>query len=361
MMASIASINVNGLNDPRKTDAIFLNLKEAHNNIVFLQETHLNPVTVGNSISDDRWAGLKFHSFSPDNTKGVSTLISDQLNTVIHSHYACNKGHYLILDLSIDNNRVLLVNVYAPTGNPNGIKRRIETFLEIFRKLEEYPDEVQHVICGGDFNCVLDNHFDRSREINYVDRTSKLLSDNVRRFELEDIWRTLHPNQRQFTYKSTVNTYSRIDRFYTSRPSRSIFTSCEIEPFPHSDHDKVILYLAFTNIKLGPGVWQLNTSVLRDKEYVDLINDFWETWQGRKGDFASMSDWWEEGKINITKIFKKYSANRARKTRQKKSQLYKQLRNLNRKAQTTGEPRFIHLSKQISDEIKLIEAKQAEG
>ena len=160
-MASIASINVNGLNDPPKTDAIFLNLKEAKHDIVFLQETHLNPLTADKIISKDCWTGLKYHSFGIDNRKGVSILLSDKLNTVIHSSYACNKGHYLTLDLSIDNNRMLLVNVYAPTGNPNGTKRRIATFIELFNKIGEYPAEVEHLICGGDFNCVLNDNLDR--------------------------------------------------------------------------------------------------------------------------------------------------------------------------------------------------------
>ena len=360
-MMSIASINVNGLNDPLKTDAIFLNLNEAKHDIVLLQETHLNPVTADTIISKDRWDGPKFHSFGNDNRKGVSILLSNKLNTMIHSSYACNNGHYLILDLSIDNNRVLLINVYAPTGNPNGTKRRVQTFIELFRKIAAYPDDIEHVICGGDFNCVLNNYLDRSQPTNFVDRSSKLLADNIHKFELEDIWRTLHPKDKQFTHRSTVNTFGRIDKFYTSRNSRVTFTSCSIEPFPHSDHDKVILNLNFNGIKLGPGVWHLNTSALKEKEYVDLINEFWDKWRVRKEDFGSLSDWWEEGKLNISKISKKYLATRAKETRQKKSQLYKQLRNLNRKTQLTEEIRFINLSKKVSDEIKHIETQQAEG
>ena len=47
--------------------------------------------------------------------------------------------------------------------------------------------------------------------------------------------------------------------------------------------------------------------------------------------------------------------------KQKKSQLYRQLCNLNCKAQLTGELRFINLSKKVSEEIKYIETQQAEG
>ena len=138
--------------------------------------------------------------------------------------------------------------------------------------------------------------------VNYFDRTSKRLADSINKFGLEDIWRTLHPADKQYTFQSNVGTFIRIDRFYTSRASRANFTSCNIEPFPHSDHDKVILTLNFNGIKLGTGVWQLNTSGLKEEEYVNLINVFWESWQGKKGDFPSLSDWWEEGKSHISKI-----------------------------------------------------------
>ena len=76
-MANIASINVNGLNDPLKCEAIFQNLNRSKHNIVFLQETHLNAQTVRKAISSSRWRGKKFHSFSPDNWKGASILLSD--------------------------------------------------------------------------------------------------------------------------------------------------------------------------------------------------------------------------------------------------------------------------------------------
>ena len=77
-MANIASINVNGLNNPLKCEAIFQHLNRSKHDIVFLQETHLNPQTVTKAISSSRWKGNKFHSFSPDNWKGASILLSDK-------------------------------------------------------------------------------------------------------------------------------------------------------------------------------------------------------------------------------------------------------------------------------------------
>ena len=55
------------------------------------------------------------------NRKGVSILISDRLKTTIHSRHTSDTGHLIVLDLSIDDNRLILGTVYAPTGCLDGI------------------------------------------------------------------------------------------------------------------------------------------------------------------------------------------------------------------------------------------------
>ena len=162
-MANIASINVNGLNDSLKCEAIFQNLNRSKHDIVFLQETHLNAQTVRKAISSSRWRGKKFHSFSPDNWKGVSILLSDKLNPVIHSHNACSKGHYVFVDLSFGGKRVLLANIYAPTGNYAKTQQRKQLFSTVTSEIDKYSD-VDCVIIGGDFNCVINTCEDVVRQ-----------------------------------------------------------------------------------------------------------------------------------------------------------------------------------------------------
>ena len=55
--------------------------------------------------------------------------------------------------------------------------------------------------------------------------------------------------------------------------------SCEIKPCHYSDHDFVPLSIdtrSFCN--RGPGVWHLNTSVLSDPEYVNLIETLFDSY-----------------------------------------------------------------------------------
>ncbi len=261
-MACIANWNVNGLRDPRRCDTIFQHLFSKNFDIILLQETHLNSAEVDKTFAN--WKGKSFHSVSTDNRKGVSILISDKINTTIHSHHACNTGHYVILDLSIDDNRFILVNIYAPTGGKDGIAGRKQFLQNLQKDLDKYP-RIFPFIVGGDFNCVLNNDLDRSCNVAYVDQTVLYLKSFLTHFNLEDIWRTQNPTKKEFTYLSPLGSFSRLDKFYTSREFRDKFTNCFINSFPHSDHDKVILKLDFSKIKRGPGSWMLNSSILKDK------------------------------------------------------------------------------------------------
>ena len=177
----------------------------------------------------------------------------------------------------------------------------------------------------------------------------------IRKHDLEDIWRTLHPSEHKYTFASNVGTYSRIDRFYTSRHSRANFTKCDIIPFPLSDHKKVVLHFDLSQFKSGPGIWQLNSSVLRNSAYVSEMNNLIDELVDKRGSSDSPADWWEESKRAIADFSKKFCAKRAKQRRSKKSKLLKQLRNANRKAQ------FSLLAKRISNEIWETEISEAEG
>ena len=356
-MACVVSINVNGLNDPRRSDSILRHLYSLKLDILFLQETHLNPVNVNNVFS--QWPGTSFHSFGKDNRKGVSILISDRLKTTIHSRHTSDTGHLIVLDLSIDDNRLILSNVYAPTGGLDCIANRKEFFNELNKVLDNFPHDFP-IILGGDFNCVLDPS-DRSNPVNYVEKTANNLKAVLSSHALEDIWRIQNPSSKEFTFSSSRGSFSRIDKFYTSRNFRDIFNKPRIDTFPHSDHDRISLSLNFSAPKRGTGIWKLNTCILKEQEFINSINQFITDWEKSQESFPSLTEWWEHGKNTFVDIAKTYSRDRKKHFLRKKSKLLKQLRNAKRKAESSGDPRFQKLYKNISNEVKSLEASEAEG
>ena len=347
-MACVVSIKVNGLNDPRRSDSILRHLYSLKPDIFFLQETHLNPVNVNNVFS--QWPGTSFHSFGKDNRKGVSILISDRLKTTIHSRHTSDTGHLIVLDLSIDDNRLILGNVYAPTGGLDGIANRKEFFNELNKVLDNFTQDIP-IILGGDLNCVLDPS-DRSKPVSYVEKTAKNLKAVLSSYALEDIWRIQNPSSKEFTFSSSRGSFSRIDKFYTSRNFRDIFNKPRIDPFPHTDHDRISLTLNFSAPKGGPGIWKLNTSILKEQEFSSSINKFISDWEQSQESFPSLFEWWEHGKKTFVNIAKPYSRNPKKQLIRKKYKLLKQLRNAKRKAESPGDPRFVKLYKNISNKVK---------
>jgi len=55
---------------------------------------------------------------------------------------------------------------------------------------------------------------------------------------------------------------------------------------------------------------KLNTSILSEDSYFQLISDFWFSWQRRRQHFSSLLKWWEEGKSRIKGLSIKYCKNR---------------------------------------------------
>ena len=198
-MACVVSINMNGLNDPRCSDSILCHLYSLKPDILFLQETHPNPVHVNNVFP--QWPGTSFHSFGKDNRKDVSILISDRLKTTIHSRHTSDTGHLIVLNLSIEDNRLTLGNVYAPTGGLDSIANHKEFFNEWTKVLENFSQDFP-IILGGDFNCVLDP-LDHSSTVTYVEKTANNLKAVLSSYALEDIWRIQNPSSKEFTFSSS--------------------------------------------------------------------------------------------------------------------------------------------------------------
>lgn len=102
----------------------------------------------------------------------------------------------------------------------------------------------------------------------------------MKKLGLIDMWRHLHPKEKDFTYFSKLHSsYFRIDMFLISGTDCYRATQCDIEPITLSDHAPVILKL-----KIGPNkqfkYWRANVSLLNkeanQKEIKQAICDYIE-------------------------------------------------------------------------------------
>lgn len=90
---------------------------------------------------------------------------------------------------------VTLVNLYLPNANHS-------VFLELaLAKLGEFTEGA--VIVGGNMNLTLDPVLDASRNASHISyEVLKQVKKNFHAFHLVDIWRIVHPNQRDYTFYS---------------------------------------------------------------------------------------------------------------------------------------------------------------
>ena len=100
---------------------------------------------------------------------------------------------------------------------------------------------------------------------------------------------------------------------------------------------------------------------MKEQESISSINKFITDWEQSQESFPSLTEWWEHGKNTFVDIAKTYSRNRKKQFLRKKSKLLKQLRNAKRKAESLGDPPFQKLYKNISNEVKSLEASGAEN
>ena len=85
-----------------------------------------------------------------------------------------------------------------------------------------------------------------------------------------------------------------------------------ILPALFSDHSPIYASFKFTPLIKGPGIWKLNTSLLEDLEYIDLLTEMIEKW---KIEFASLENKnlvWDLLKYRIRETSTKYSKTKQR-------------------------------------------------
>ena len=281
---------------------------------------------------------------------GVVTLISSKCSDEIVSWK--KDSHCRIVSISIRSNDVdvNLVNIYAPT---NLAERKI-----FFDSLHEFFIPSDAIIIGGDFNCY-DNVLDKFGGNISIHKEYESLKND---FALVDVWRNLHPGSREFTwFNSSFSSGSRLDKFLVSRELLSPVVECNISPRPISDHDFVSLVFDIpTGVKRGPGVWNFNNSLLKDKDFCTTIKKLIDCHLRFLPSFASLQDWWEFLKLSIKEESIAFSHNKRRRLRKQQVSLTNKLIRL-RQRLVDGDDTVSILISDTESQLKARRVKEIEG
>ena len=263
---SIFSQNVRGLRGAEKRRQLFYKFQLSKHKIFFLQETHSTGEVETQWLSE--WGGQIFFSHGTSESKGVCILIKNNVTVDVHEVHTPIAGRCLLLDISIDNYRTTLCNIYAPNTDD------VDFFLDMTAKLEEVGNSCQ--IIGGDFNLVLDLSLDKKGGRQQTHENSRqFLQTWMEDNDMIDIYRLQHPDALRYTWSrrhpSLIS--CRLDFFLISFSFCDKAEQTDILPGYRSDHSAIALTLHFISNPRGPGFWKFNSSLLYDSEYVQLIKN----------------------------------------------------------------------------------------
>ena len=168
-------------------------LLSQHPDILLVQQTHLKESDI-EGIKDEWKAHGGKHSFFAKGytnilTKGGVGILLGSRNVFsnIKKPKILKEGRVLRLDLDICKVPFTILSVYAPN------KGKIEFFQE-FEDMVKIPTP-NHVICGGDWNCVEDVLLDRTNENAKCDPGIDILINFMKSRSLVDPFRHRHPEK----------------------------------------------------------------------------------------------------------------------------------------------------------------------
>ena len=260
--------NVKGLGRLLKRKQILDYLNKERADIIFLQETHLLPLDHDRLRSG--WVGKVFHSSYATNSRGVAILIRQNVPFMHEETKSDPNGRFIFVRGFLNQTEVVFFNSYCPNYDDPKFINDITLTLSQFN----VP-----IFWGGDFNCILDPKLDRSSHSAYrTSNMSNTLVNNTKDLGLHEIWRAIHPIEKDFSFYSPVhNSYTRIDFFFAPPPFISCITECSYWPRILSDHSALVFTIDFKGPIISPTTWRFNTSLLGNPEFVNSVRHHIDT------------------------------------------------------------------------------------
>jgi len=354
------SLNVRGLrSDSRKRKKVFENLREKFGDVIFLQETHSTKQTEYSWTN--QWGGKIIFSHGTSNSKGVAILISTALEEHVSNIISDAEGRYIILDIVKDNIKYTLANIYAPTQN---FETQQIAFINTIHNLLSSRNP-ENIVVGGDFNVVLDPIKDKRGGNREANKTMKYRSELIAFAEtlnLCDIWRDKNSDKFGFTWhckKSKI--FSRLDYWFISDHLANNVNKTDILPTINSDHSIIKLSVKLSTPKRGPSYWKFNSSLLKDKEFVNKLKAVIET-SSKKHFHTNKNLMWELVKMEIRSATISYCKYKSKKERINKETLILELSDLHKKlAEDHLDTNIVQEMTRIENELKMIENEKING
>ncbi|CAC5382883.1 E3.1.11.2 [Mytilus coruscus] len=228
------SMNVRGLfSSAKKRSDVFNWAKSKSSSIVCFQETHSTRDI--ETLWGDEWGHQCYFGHGDSRNAGVCVMFRGGYDYEIHESLIDQHGRYIILNLTLYDQRLTLVCLYGyNTDKP-------EFFCDILQKTMRFSNT--SFIFLGDWNVVQDKNDDTYNVIHDRNPNSRKKIDEIKEtLLLLDPWRTCYPSDRKFTWRQTSPIkQSRLDYYLVSENLFTLVESTKIIPEYRTDHSAIIL------------------------------------------------------------------------------------------------------------------------
>ena len=317
------TLNVQSIRNKKTRQTLFRSFKSSKFDIIALQETHLTNsdfYTIQNE-----WTGSFHLSEGSTQSKGLLTLFNQSI-----SHLECSivqKNERVMTSLiKIDHEKHILVsNVYSPSDS---YLNRI-LFLDSLRDLisniydRDVFDSSLSIILG-DFNACLNNDLDIISGNKHPTSLVSKFNEFVNDLNINDVFRLSYPTRKDYTWskreKHHLLSCRRLDYIFTTDDLLPYIKSIEIKSFGFSDHRGVEMQVDFKNFPIGPSCYKLNTDILKDLSFVNLVKSEINK-MSNLSNSLSPSLMWECIKAQIRSLGINYSKSKSRSNKLKKYDL----------------------------------------
>ena len=311
----ITSLNVRGLRDDAKRREVFNWLRAKRPSICMLQEVHCIEKT--NHLWKAEWGYQAYFTSFESNKAGVCILFNNNFNLQLQRLYTDPAGRFIICDLKANEKLLTLANIYAPNEDKPSFFQNFYDHLLNFN--------CEDIIIGGDFNLVLNIENDKKGGIAKTHQNSlKTVQEISENLDLLDVWRIHNPDDKRYTWRQRQpKVYCRLDFFLISQSVIGDVTNTDIVPGYKTDHSMITLDLSLHANSRGPGLWKLNTSLLTETAYVNLIKTTIKEVQDEyeNDDMVNSALLWDMIKLKIREKSLKYAMNKTKKTMGREAEL----------------------------------------
>uniref|UniRef100_A0A670XY46 exodeoxyribonuclease III n=1 Tax=Pseudonaja textilis TaxID=8673 RepID=A0A670XY46_PSETE len=261
----ILSVTINGLNSPAKRNQILKKLAKQKMDTVCLQEVHVRAQDKRHLICP-KLGKLFTAPANKHKKKGIAIYVKQDYWLQHKQIYKDQEERMFFIEINVNQKKMLLVTIYAPNTNQKDFYNRLH------HKIIEF--EYANVCIVGDYNAVPDKDKDyRTSKKKKKKKERRILPSSfnniVRELNLKDVCRELNPNKKQYTFFSNPHhSWSRIDQIWMDPGLMENIERIEILPNLWADQNPIQIKWKG---KRKIGRWTFNNTILRDKEYIEMI------------------------------------------------------------------------------------------